>query len=137
MYVNSILEGIIVKGWTKALVVMLVITLGHNALAQRGSDGTVEVLYWQAISILNPYLSGGTKDIEGSSLVLEPLARYDANGNLVPWLVSEIPTVENGGVSEDLLSITWTLRDDILWSDCGQTERPLRLLMWSLRVSTA
>lgn len=117
MYVNSILEGIIVKGWTKALVVMLVITLGHNALAQRGSDGTVEVLYWQAISILNPYLSGGTKDIEGSSLVLEPLARYDANGNLVPWLVSEIPTVENGGVSEDLLSITWTLRDDILWSD--------------------
>jgi peptide/nickel transport system substrate-binding protein len=36
---------------------------------------------------------------------------------MVPWLAEEIPTVENGGVSEDLMSITWKLRDGILWSD--------------------
>ena len=36
---------------------------------------------------------------------------------MVPWLVTEIPTVENGGVSEDLTQITWTFRDDIVWSD--------------------
>ena len=41
------------------------------------------MLYWQAPSILNPYLSGGTKDIHAASLILEPLARYDENGDMV------------------------------------------------------
>jgi len=43
------------------------------AMAERGSDGHVNVIYWQAPSIMNPYLSGGTKDIEAASLVIEPL----------------------------------------------------------------
>ncbi len=34
---------------------------------ERGRDGQVNIIYWQAPSILNPYLSGGTKDIESSS----------------------------------------------------------------------
>ncbi|MCA9840002.1 MAG: peptide ABC transporter substrate-binding protein [Trueperaceae bacterium] len=92
-------------------------TLFNFGFAQRGSDGTVTLLYWQAVSILNPYLSGGTKDIYGSSVVIEPLANYDENGVLTPKLAAEIPTLENGGVSEDLMSITWKLRDDIVWSD--------------------
>jgi peptide/nickel transport system substrate-binding protein len=83
----------------------------------RGTCGTVNILYWQAVSTLNPYLSGGTKDIEAGSLIVEPLARYDETGTMVPWLAEEIPTVENGGVSEDLTSITWKLRDGIVWSD--------------------
>jgi len=87
------------------------------ASAERGSSGHLNIIYWQAPSILNPYLSGGTKDVESSSLVLEPLARYNEVGELVPWLATEIPTVENGGVSEDLTSITWTLQEGLLWSD--------------------
>jgi len=87
------------------------------AFAERGSDGNVSIIYWQAPSILNPFLSGGTKDSEAASLVIEPLARYDQDGNLVPFLASEIPTVENGGVSEDLTSITWKLAPGITWSD--------------------
>ena len=84
---------------------------------ERGRDGEVRIIYWQAPSILNPFLSGGTKDVESASLVLEPLARYDEKGELVPWLVDEIPTVENGGVSEDLTSITWKITPGITWSD--------------------
>ncbi|WP_028029045.1 peptide ABC transporter substrate-binding protein [Gemmobacter nectariphilus] len=87
------------------------------ALAERGADGHVNVIYWQAPSILNPYLSGGTKDVESSSLVIEPLARHDQTGAMVPWLVEDIPTVANGGVSEDLKSITWKIKPGILWSD--------------------
>ncbi len=87
------------------------------ALAERGSDGQLNILYWQAPSIANPYLSGGTKDIESASLVLEPLAYYDENGAMVPALVAEIPTVENGGVSADLTSITWKLMPGTVWSD--------------------
>jgi peptide/nickel transport system substrate-binding protein len=36
---------------------------------------------------------------------------------MVPWLAESIPTVENGGVSEDLTSITWTIAEGIVWSD--------------------
>ncbi len=93
------------------------LALAPAALAERGSDGHVNIIYWQAPSTLNPYLSGGTKDIESSSLVVEPLARYDQDGNMVPWLAEEVPTVENGGVSSDLKSITWKIKDGIMWSD--------------------
>ena len=87
------------------------------AWAQRGSDGQLNIIYWQAPSTMNPYLSGGTKDIEAASLVIEPLANFDAKGNLYPVLAESIPTVENGGVSADLLSITWTLKDGLKWAD--------------------
>lgn len=88
---------------------------GHEG--ERGRDGNLSIIYWQAPSIMNPYLSGGTKELEAASLVIEPLARYNQDGELTPWLVDEIPTVENGGVSEDLTSITWKLSDGIMWSD--------------------
>lgn len=93
------------------------VVLAPVALAERGADGQVNILYWQAPSIMNPYLSGGTKDIEAASLVLEPLARYDETGAMVPWLVDRLPTVENGGVTSDLTSITWQLSEGLVWSD--------------------
>ena len=91
--------------------------LASGALAERGSDGHVNIIYWQAPSIMNPYLSSGTKDIEAASLVIEPFGRYDEVGNLLPFLAVEIPTVANGGVSEDLTSITWKIKPDMKWSD--------------------
>ena len=93
------------------------LAMAGAAQAERGADGQVNILYWQAPSIMNPYLSGGTKDLEAASLVLEPLARYDENGSMVPWLAVEVPTVENGGVAEDLTSITWKLQAGLVWSD--------------------
>ena len=91
--------------------------LASAAFAERGSDGNVSIIYWQAPSILNPYLSSGTKDVESSSMIIEPLARYNEKGQIVPWLVDEIPTTDNGGVSEDLTSITWKISEGITWSD--------------------
>jgi peptide/nickel transport system substrate-binding protein len=87
------------------------------ALAERGASGHLNIIYWQAPSTLNPFLSGGTKEIESASLVLESMARFDNTGTMVPWLAEEIPTVENGGVAEDLTSITWTIAEGIMWSD--------------------
>ena len=88
---------------------------GHEG--KRARDGEVKIIYWQAPSILNPYLSGGTKDLESSSLVIEPMGRYDNNGDIVPYLAVETPTVANGGVSKDLTSITWKLKEGLQWSD--------------------
>jgi peptide/nickel transport system substrate-binding protein len=91
--------------------------LAPAAHAERGADGEVKLTFPQAVSIMNPYLTGGTKDIYASSLVLEPLAGLTPEGVLVPKLVTEIPTKENGGISEDMTSITWKLLPDLKWSD--------------------
>ena len=99
------------------LSLSVALALPSLAAAERGSDGNVSIIYWQAPSILNPYLSGGTKDVESASLILEPLGRYDQDGNMVPWLAESIPTVENGGVASDLTSITWKLKEGLVWSD--------------------
>ena len=87
------------------------------ALAERGSSGHLNIIYWQAVSTMNPYLSGGTKEVEAASLVLESLARFNQDGTIVPWLAESVPTVENGGISEDLRSITWTIAEGVTWSD--------------------
>jgi peptide/nickel transport system substrate-binding protein len=104
---------------TKALLLgtLAAAALALPAQAERGSDGHLNILYWQAPSLLNPYLTGGTKDEEAASLVIEGLARYDNTGALVPFLADGIPTVENGGVSADLTSITWKLKEGLKWSD--------------------
>jgi peptide/nickel transport system substrate-binding protein len=93
------------------------LALATMAQAERGSDGTVNIIYWQAPSLMNPYLSGGTKELEAASMVIEPLARYNQDGAMVPWLAESVPTVENGGVSADLKSITWKLKSGLKWSD--------------------
>lgn len=83
-----------------------------TAHAKRGEDGELKLIYWQAPSILNPYLSGGTKDIHASAVILEPLANYLPSGEMIPTLASEIPKP-----AKDLKSITWKLKSGVVWSD--------------------
>ena len=111
MKLRTALMGAVALGATATMA----LADGHEG--ERGRDGEVSIIYWQAPSILNPFLSGGTKDVESASLIIEPLARYNSSGELTPWLVDEVPTVANGGVSEDLMSITWKITPGILWSD--------------------
>ena len=102
---------------TALMGAVAVMGFGTAALADRGTDGNVNVLYWQAPSILNPYLSSGTKDVEASSLILEGLAGFDEKGEVIARLAVDVPTVANGGISEDLTKITWKLKPGVMWSD--------------------
>ncbi|NER38646.1 MAG: peptide ABC transporter substrate-binding protein [Oscillatoria sp. SIO1A7] len=80
-------------------------------------EKTLKLLYWQAPTILNPHLSNGFKDSEASRITLEPLASYDKNGEMVPFLAAEVPTLENGLVAADGKSVIWNLEQGIEWSD--------------------
>ena len=80
-------------------------------------EKVLTILYWQAPSLPGPYLVAGNKDTDAGAVTLEPLASYDPDGELTPRLAAEIPTLENGGISEDLMSITWKLRQGLKWSD--------------------
>src|SRR5690606_32001281 len=46
-----------------------------------------------------------------SVLVVEPLFIADANGEYQPVLAAEVPTIENGGISPDSLTITYKLKE--------------------------
>ena len=80
-------------------------------------EKTLTLLYWQAPSVPGSYLSAGAKDVDAGAITLDPLAKYDPDGNLAPALAAEIPTLENGGFSRDLTSITWKLKEGLKWSD--------------------
>ncbi len=76
------------------------------------SKNTLKLLYWQAPTILNPHLSTGFKDAEASRITLEPLASYDEQKRLIPFLAEEIPSPAKDGKS-----VTWKLKKNIKWSD--------------------
>ena len=84
---------------------------------ERGGAGNLRLLYWQAPVILNPHLANGTKDFHASRVCLEPLADLDADIVGVPALATEWPTLENGLLAEDGLSVTWNLRQGVKWHD--------------------
>jgi len=52
-----------------------------------------------------------------AQLTLVGLGEWNDKSVLVPELATEIPSVENGGVSADGLTITWHLQPDLKWSD--------------------
>ena len=103
--------------WLFSISVVIAGLLAVSCGDGDGVDETLVIRYWQAPSIANPYLTGGTKDIDAATLVLEPLANYDEDAQLVPRLAEAVPTMANGGISKDLSTITWQLKAGILWSD--------------------
>lgn len=83
----------------------------------RGQDGELKLLQWQAPTHMMAHRSTGTKDFMAADLVSEPLIRYAEDGSLIPNLITEVPSVENGLLSEDLTTATFKLLEGVLWSD--------------------
>ena len=83
----------------------------------RGAGGELKILQWQAPSIAFSHKGTGTKDWLASSIVLEGLLSYAPDGTIIANLAAEVPTIENGGVSEDLTTVTVNLQEGLLWSD--------------------
>ena len=84
---------------------------------KRGGGGIVKTLWWQAPTLLNPHFANGTKDQDASRVFYEPLGAYDPDGNIVPVLAAEVPSLQNGQVAKDGLSVTWRLKKNVVWHD--------------------
>lgn len=85
--------------------------------AKRGGGGPLKLLWWQGPTLLNPHFATGTKEQDGSRLFHEPLASWNADGNLSPVLAAEIPSIQNGGLAADGKSVTWKLKPGVKWHD--------------------
>ena len=84
---------------------------------KRGGGGALRLLYWQAPTLPNAHFGVGSKDQEAARVFYEPLAAWDADGNLVPILAAEVPSLENGAVARDGKSVTWKLKRGVQWHD--------------------
>src|SRR5262249_34020601 len=84
---------------------------------KRGGGGLAKALGRQAPTLLNPPFANGTKDQDACRIFYEPLAAYDPDGNIIPVLAAEAPSLQNGGVAKDGMSVTWKLKKNVVWHD--------------------
>jgi peptide/nickel transport system substrate-binding protein len=66
---------------------------------------------------LDTLLASNTTDNMVDRLIFDPLISATPAGEPVPILVTEVPTLENGGIGKDGLTITYHLRPGITFSD--------------------
>src|SRR5579872_825502 len=81
------------------------------------TPGTLRVAMISNPKTLNPLLSTQTFEAIVESFMLDPLIATDPEGHDVPVLASVVPTLENGGISKDGVTITYHLRHNVRWHD--------------------
>jgi peptide/nickel transport system substrate-binding protein len=83
--------------------------------ARRG--GRIVIGVQQEPEMLSEILNAMATNNMVCNLIFSKFVKYDDELNLVPDLITEIPTVENGGISADHKTITYHIRDDAYWHD--------------------
>lgn len=89
---------------------------------QEGVEGgTIIIGDWQEANQFNPYYLGQVTEANVASAVWASLYVLTDDYRYMPDLATGIPTIDNGGVTlgenGDAMTVTWTLRDGLLWSD--------------------
>jgi peptide/nickel transport system substrate-binding protein len=118
----------------KRTIALLLICLGVAACSRHDSHHTrAELVIAQQHEpmSLNPALENGTSSMELGLLIFQYLVKFDDRGRLIGDAAVEPPTVRNGGISSDGLTITYRLRPGLRFSD----GKPLTAgdCVWSIR----
>jgi peptide/nickel transport system substrate-binding protein len=116
LLILMLLGGCVAGGQAAAPTAVVATPTAAPAL-ERGTEAPLRLLYWQAPTMFNPHLTSALPDWEISRLSYEPLASFDKDGNLIPILAAEVPSLQNGEVAPDGRSVTWKLKQGVLWSD--------------------
>jgi len=88
-----------------------------------GKDGgTIIIGDWQEANQFNPFYAGQVTEANVLSATTSSLVVLTNDYKYAPDLAKDIPTTANGGVKVpgdggDGMTVTWTLRDGLKWSD--------------------
>ncbi len=89
----------------------------------QGTDGGTAILGdWQEATQFNPYYLTQVTEANVASAVWSTLVVFTDDYKYAPDLATQVPTLDNGGVkvpgdNGDAMTVTWTLRDGLKWSD--------------------
>lgn len=86
-------------------------------MQRRGAGGVLKIISTLRPGRLAIHSTSSEEDILAASLVTEPLFHFLPDGSLVPCLASDVPSFENGLLARDLRSVTYRLREGVVWSD--------------------
>ncbi len=89
-------------------------TGGHNPWT---TPGVLRIGDQEEPDSLNLMFGHNAASDYASALIYSFLLRYDDNGNYIPDLATEVPTLQNGGISRDQRTISFHLRKNARWSD--------------------
>jgi peptide/nickel transport system substrate-binding protein len=81
------------------------------------AGGRLVIGMQQEPEILNEAVNTMVAGVYVCNLIFSKFVKHDDRMELVPDLITEIPTVENGGISPDYLTYTYHLRPDARWHD--------------------
>jgi peptide/nickel transport system substrate-binding protein len=97
----------------------LVIPSAEEAAALLGKPKakSITISFFQEPDSLNPMYSGMWFADLAMELIHGGLWTWDENNDFLPELALEVPTKENGGISEDGRTITVKLRQGVKWHD--------------------
>lgn len=94
-------------------------------------------VYTQELDNMNPmYTSNWYSRITQQIWNCDPWM-YDDTNSPVPVLITEMPNLENGGISADGKTITLKLRKDIVWSDGEPITADDFVFTWEMYTNTA
>jgi peptide/nickel transport system substrate-binding protein len=85
--------------------------------AAGGGGKVVTISYTQEPSTLNPLYTNQWFMSITTNFWLERPWNYDEKNEPYPVLLTEMPSIENGGISEDGTILTMHLKDGLTWSD--------------------
>ena len=105
-----------------AATIIAACTSGPSATTAGGGGaafvpGTLRIADIEEPDTLNPYISTVITSIDLSLLWGSYFFNVDNHGNYVPEVATEVPTLANGGISKDGLTLTYHLRKGISWQD--------------------
>jgi peptide/nickel transport system substrate-binding protein len=66
---------------------------------------------------LNPALENGQSAMEWGLLLFSYLVKFDDHGRLIGDIATEVPSLRNGGISKDGLTVTYHLRRGVRFAD--------------------
>jgi peptide/nickel transport system substrate-binding protein len=80
--------------------------------------GELRIGIQTAPNTLNPLLAANTTEGMIDRLLFDVLVTVDETGRkTIPVLAAQVPTLDNGGISKDRLTITYHLRRGVRWHD--------------------
>lgn len=66
---------------------------------------------------LNPALARDVAEFDVEGAIFDGLVKFDDKRSLIPDLAEEVPTLANGGIGKDGVTLTYHLRPHVLWQD--------------------
>lgn len=119
----------------RLIAVVLVVTglwaCSRSGTATHAGTDSLSIAQQREPMSLNPALENGASSTEWGLLLFQYLVKFDDRGRLIGDAALRVPTVENGGITADGLTITYHLRQHLRFADGAPLTA--RDCVWSIR----